>query len=82
MYFCSVYYILTGTFAMVFQQDTLNEVQKLSNFLELKTDISLLQQICDKCDFSKLRDGYEKSKTLFSESHNPLNYTFRKGKTF
>lgn len=61
------------------KRDTLTEVRKLADFLKVKVDEDFLQTICDKCDFNKLKEGYMKNKAIFSESHNPLHYTFRKG---
>ncbi|XP_045157074.2 sulfotransferase 1C2-like [Mercenaria mercenaria] len=61
------------------KRDTLNQVQKLADFLGVKIDQSVLQDICDKCDFNKLKEGYINSKKLFDEKENPLSYTFRKG---
>lgn len=62
------------------KRDSFNQVQKLAKFLGVKIDDSTIQDICDKCNFNNLKEGYTKSKNIFDEKNrNPLSYTFRKG---
>ncbi|KAL4235901.1 sulfotransferase 1 [Mactra antiquata] len=63
------------------KRNTTEEVSKLASFLGLKKDPSFIQDVCDKCSFTQLKDSYMKAKQihLFKDNHNPQAYAFRKG---
>lgn len=60
--------------------DTENEVQRLGDFLGVKSDPTLIQEICDKCSFNNLKESYSKTKQVFQDlDHPPEAFAFRKG---
>lgn len=62
------------------KRDTENEVQRLADFLGVKSDPTFVHQICDKCSFINLKESYSKTKEVFKDfEQTPETYAFRKG---
>lgn len=60
-------------------QDSFNEVKQLAEFLGTKADDSLIQAVCEQCNFQNLKTSYEKTKNMFTNNEDPNKYSFRKG---
>ena len=63
-----------------FFQDSLKQVERLSAFLGVKCDSQFIQEVCDRCSFTKLKESYQLKKGADNKEVNPNEFAFRKGK--